>query len=322
MSAQAAPPRVTIITATYNYSSVLRCAIQSVLRQTFQDFEYLIIGDGCTDDSAQVVAAFNDPRVRFHNLPGNTGNQSLPNNKGLELARGAYIAYLGHDDLWLPTHLERLVQTMDETRADWATALVLMLGPAESGISVLVGLVEPGTDPRYAACLPSGVMHTRALAQKIGGWREYRTIESTPDIDFHKRAQEAGTVFAHVDNISAIKFSATWRKNVYRERPSHEQTAYLDRMTREPEFLLHELLESYRTQQFKLDQKWFAQMKIPDVTDPTAPRGSRTEHWRRYRGLEPNALTPRPLTELLRLRARRVLADVTRPVRKRLRRSS
>ena len=51
-------PLVSVIIATYNYSSVLRCAIQSALGQTFDDFELLVIGDGCTDDSEAVTASF------------------------------------------------------------------------------------------------------------------------------------------------------------------------------------------------------------------------------------------------------------------------
>src|SRR5450755_4047956 len=86
-------PLVSVITATYNWSSVLRYAIQSVLWQSLQDFEMLVIGDGCTDDSADVVASFHDPRLRWRNLPENTGHQSIPNNTRLAMARGKYIAY-------------------------------------------------------------------------------------------------------------------------------------------------------------------------------------------------------------------------------------
>ncbi|MEL7342884.1 MAG: glycosyltransferase family A protein, partial [Bacteroidota bacterium] len=98
-------PLVSVIIPTYNYSSVLRCAIESVLLQTMTDFELWVIGDGCTDNSEQVVSDFKDPRIFWHNLPQNTGDQSTPNNWALDHARGDYIAYLGHDDLWLPNHL-------------------------------------------------------------------------------------------------------------------------------------------------------------------------------------------------------------------------
>src|SRR5256714_13138994 len=112
------PPRVTVIIATYNWSSVLPYSIGSVLRQTFTDFELLVVGDGCTDDSEQVVAAIGDPRVRWINLPANHRQQSAPNNEGLRQARGEIIAYLGHDDLWLPHHLEVLVGALDREAAD------------------------------------------------------------------------------------------------------------------------------------------------------------------------------------------------------------
>ncbi len=93
-------PLVSIITATYNRSNVLCYAIDSVLRQTVTDWELLVIGDACTDDTEQIVAAIGDPRVRFFNLEKNVGEQSGPNNAGVRLAHGKSLAFLNHDDLW------------------------------------------------------------------------------------------------------------------------------------------------------------------------------------------------------------------------------
>jgi len=87
-SATAASPCVTVIIPTYNWSRVLPYSIGSVLRQTFADFELLVVGDGCTDDSEQVVTAIPDPRLRWINLPVNDGHQFAPNNEGLLQARG------------------------------------------------------------------------------------------------------------------------------------------------------------------------------------------------------------------------------------------
>ena len=97
-------PTVSIIISTYNWSSVLRFAIASVLAQTFRSFELIVVGDCCTDDSEAVVESFSDPRIQWYNLTENAGGQFGPNNQGVALARGRYIAYLGHDDLW---HRER-----------------------------------------------------------------------------------------------------------------------------------------------------------------------------------------------------------------------
>src|SRR6185436_5194467 len=116
-------PRVTVIIPTYNWSSVLPFSIGSVLRQTFLDFELLVLGDGCTDDSESVVSRTGDERVRSINLPANTGHQSGPNNEGLRQARGEIVAYLGHDDLWLPHHLASIVSTFDRSNTDFAYAL-------------------------------------------------------------------------------------------------------------------------------------------------------------------------------------------------------
>src|SRR5437764_794116 len=104
-------PSVSVIIATYNWSAALKCAIRSVLDQTLQDFELLIVGDACTDDTEQVVRSFDDARIKWFNLTKNHGSQYAPNNFGLKQAKAYYIAYLGHDDLWWPTHLTSLVET-------------------------------------------------------------------------------------------------------------------------------------------------------------------------------------------------------------------
>src|SRR3954449_1280859 len=100
-------PAVSIVVATYNRSNVLELAIASARAQTFTDWEMHVVGDACTDDSEQVVASFADPRIHWTNLPVNHGDQSGPNNHGVERSRGRYVAFLNQDDLWFPDHLER-----------------------------------------------------------------------------------------------------------------------------------------------------------------------------------------------------------------------
>src|SRR5258708_16148280 len=111
-------PLVSVIIPTYNRGNVLSYAIRSVLWQTLQDFELLVIGDGCTDDSEQVVTSFGTSRIHWHNLPENTGEYSTANNLGLKMARGRFVAYLGHDDLWHPDHLKLLSDALIRTHAD------------------------------------------------------------------------------------------------------------------------------------------------------------------------------------------------------------
>lgn len=219
-------PRVTVIIATYNWSSVLPYSIGSVLGQTFSDFELLVIGDGCTDDSEAVVRGIADPRVQWINIPRH-GHQSGPNNEGIRRARGELIAYLGHDDLWLPHHLEVLVRALD-AGADVAHSAV--------------ALVWPDGRRQAATLLPTGTMHRRSMIDVAGGWRDYREIELVPETDLLERAREAGLRFTFVPRLTGIKLSAAARRGVYRERPSHEQAAWLARIRSEPDLEMTELM--------------------------------------------------------------------------------
>lgn len=227
------PARVTVIIPTYNWSSVLPYSIGSVLRQTFRDFELLVVGDGCTDDSEQVVAAIRDPRVRWINLPENTRHQSGPNNEALRQAEGEIIAYLGHDDLWLPHHLEQHVRALDATGADVAYSLCLLVAGESSYWPSFprpqAGVFSP----------PSAMTHRRAMTEAIGGWHDYDSAESrandSPDVELWRRARAKGRPFTFVPHLSAIKFPAAWRRDVYRTRPSHEQAQWFARISEEPD---------------------------------------------------------------------------------------
>jgi glycosyltransferase involved in cell wall biosynthesis len=219
-------PRVTVVIATYNWSSVLPFSIGSVLGQTFSDFELLVIGDGCTDDSEQVVRGIGDPRVRWINIARH-GHQSGPNNEGIRVARGEFIAYLGHDDLWLPHHLEVLVQALD-AGADVAQSTA--------------ALVWPDGKRRAETMFPTTTLHRRSMVDVIGGWRDYRAIELVPEMDLWQRAREAGLRFTFVPRLTAIKLAAGARRGVYRERPSYEQAAWLARIRSEPDLEMTELV--------------------------------------------------------------------------------
>ena len=244
---QSLPPRVTVLIPTYNRSNVLPYSIGSVLRQTFARFELIVIGDGCTDDSEQVVAAIPDPRVRWINLPVNTRHQSGPNNEGLRQARGEFIAYLGHDDLWLPQHLALLVAALDGG-ADIAYTILGSVAPEATSASPLSALprFEPGD-----WIPPSCLAHRRSVTEAIGGWGDYRKLGVDPEVDLLRRAAEAGYRFAAVPRFSAIKFPAGGRRNVYAERPSHEQAKWWARIETEPDF------EAEQVGKWVLDAEWW-----------------------------------------------------------------
>jgi len=92
-------PKVSIVVATFNRSNVLRHTIASVIESTFGDWEMIVVGDACTDDTESVVGSFGDSRISFVNLESNWGEQSKPNNEGFARSKGAFVAFLNHDDL-------------------------------------------------------------------------------------------------------------------------------------------------------------------------------------------------------------------------------
>src|SRR3954469_18859935 len=81
---------------------------------------------------------------------------------------------------------------------------------------------------------PSCTVHRRSVTEALGGWRDYREITVTPEIDLWRRARVAGFAFRFVPRLTAIKFSASTRRGVYRTRPSHEQAAWSARIASEP----------------------------------------------------------------------------------------
>lgn len=234
-------PLVSVVLSTYNWSSVLRQAVRSVLWQTYPNLELLVIGDACTDDSEEVVASFGDPRVRWHNLKENSGSQAVPNDAGLELANGEYIAYQGHDDVWHPRHLAALLAHSQWARADLAYCLAEVMGPPGSRVRFLTGRVR-GEDLAPGTWLPPmSILHRPDVARRAGGWQNWEKGGGPPDVTFLARALEAGARPVRVPAVTAFKFPSGLRPNSYRERPSHEQRAYVRRIERERLFVEREL---------------------------------------------------------------------------------
>ena len=217
-------PRVSVIIPTYNWAPVLPYAMGSVLDQTLTDFELLVVGDGCTDESEETVKSVRDPRVRWINLPRNTGHQSGPNNEGQRRARGDIVAYLGHDDLWLPNHLDLLVQKIDSGAAAAHTSM-LHVDPVHPP------RVAPPHGWRYrpgAWIPPTSLALTREILLHVGGWRHpSRTGRLDPESELLARVSNAAGPPAWVDRVTCVKLSAARRKDVYRIRPNAEQAHWL-----------------------------------------------------------------------------------------------
>lgn len=101
--------KVSVIIPTYNRAYVIARAVQSVLEQTYANFELLIVDDGSTDDTKQIIEYVDDDRIRYICLEKNSG-ASHARNVGIQMAECEYIAFLDSDDEWMPEKLERQMQ--------------------------------------------------------------------------------------------------------------------------------------------------------------------------------------------------------------------
>ena len=102
---------VSIIMPTYNRAHILPRAIESVLNQSYQNFELIIIDDGSSDDTYRVMKSYKDQRIRYIRYTENYG-QSHARNVGINMAKGEYIAFLDSDNEWIPSHLEARVNLL------------------------------------------------------------------------------------------------------------------------------------------------------------------------------------------------------------------
>ncbi len=232
-------PLVSVVIATYNRSNVLRYAIESVQSQTFQDWELIVVGDACTDDSAAVVTRFGDPRIRFVNLAHNVGEQSGPNNEGVRVSRGRYIAFLNHDDMWLPPHLATLVEGLERNGADLVFSLISRL--QSDGTRSLGSVCSSGRFETLVSVNASGWLLRRSLAEAVGPWRYYRDCYLAPSQDWLHRAHRAGWSLVMVPRLSVIAIPSGFRARSYADRQEEEHRQLAQRLHTEPDFLEREL---------------------------------------------------------------------------------
>jgi glycosyltransferase involved in cell wall biosynthesis len=227
-------PAVSIVIATYNRSNVLELAIASAVAQTFADWEMHVVGDACTDDSEQVVASFGDPRIHWTNLPVNHGDQSIPNNHGVDRSRGRHVAFLNHDDLWFPDHLERCVAQLEASAAHGVFSPVGRIG-SDGEVRI-----APSWTGRYVAnrvvAGASGWLVRREAMDRVGPWRSRSEIRDIPSRDWLTRALRSGVTLEQMPYLTVLHTPSAVRPGSYANRDDAEQRVMLERITGDPRF--------------------------------------------------------------------------------------
>ena len=111
---------VSVIIPTYNRAKTVRNAIDSVLQQTYKNIEIIVIDDGSSDNTAQVLESY---RNKVQIIQQENAGPSVARNRGIEIANGDIFCFLDSDDLWLPTKIERQVNF----RGDFSTGIFLFI---------------------------------------------------------------------------------------------------------------------------------------------------------------------------------------------------
>lgn len=185
-------PKVTVLMTVYNGERFIRESIESILNQTFRDFEFIIINDGSTDASSEIIRSFVDTRIRLIDNKKNFGVYRSA-NKGLKLAKGKYIARQDDDDISLPTRLAEQVKFLETHRTIALVGTNYTTIDGKGNPLTYVRLKKNDADIKEklvehcAVCHPS-MMFRRSVLDSAGYYRE--KFDCAGDYDFIKRISE------------------------------------------------------------------------------------------------------------------------------------
>ncbi|MBW4614357.1 MAG: glycosyltransferase family 2 protein [Desmonostoc vinosum HA7617-LM4] len=205
-----AQPVVSVVIPTFNRAHLLPKAIASVLAQTISNFELVIVDDGSTDNTVEVVNEFSDIRIKFLPLGKNYGG-NYARNQGIKATNAELVAFLDSDDEWLPRKLELQLARLEDSNHPQATVVYCQYCEhqelTDSQIIVEASYEGNVFDQLLKGWCPalSTFMIKHSSILEVGGFDE--TLPSFQDYDLFLRLAEAGNHFVAVSN-TLVKKSA------------------------------------------------------------------------------------------------------------------
>jgi glycosyltransferase involved in cell wall biosynthesis len=198
-------PFFSVVIPVYNRADVLGRALQSVLGQSFQDFEIVVVDDGSRDDPFQVIAAIEDPRIHYVRQENKGG--AAARNRGFDEARGAFVALLDSDDRFLPHHLENMRRLLEKTKDVVGYAKVVV--DRGDGVAMLKPprAIRPGENMANYLLCDRGFVPNITMAVKRDTARRVRFSEGwrfAEDTDFAIRLSLDGNVFHMIEEPGAV----------------------------------------------------------------------------------------------------------------------
>src|SRR5437588_4956546 len=202
-------PTISVIMPAFNAAQHIRQSIQSVLEQTFDDWDLIVVDDGSTDETASVVASFRDSRIRC--IRRENGGQAAARNTGITSTHGEFIAFLDADDLWLLEKLDRQLDVARRTRADvvYCDGYVFFdscndersdyfaFVPGLKGWSTMKTLLY-----QYNRIATLSAMVKRNVIESVGLFDESRLFQNCEDYELWLRLARAGkTLYGMSDKL-------------------------------------------------------------------------------------------------------------------------
>lgn len=205
-------PLISIIIATYNRSSILiNRTIPSILNQTYGNFEVIIVGDHCIDDTPALIKKLTDSRIKFHDLqkrgkyPTDIKDRwfvqgTKPRNKGMQIARGDWFVFISDDDVLYPNHLETLLKAALNLNVEFISASYETVKNGEKKI------IYPSIFTKNGHQAFIGGMQTwmyksylKSFKWNIHSWR--KTWNRPVDYDLMLRFLQSGVKMGHIDDV-------------------------------------------------------------------------------------------------------------------------
>jgi len=200
-------PKVSVITPVYNCESFVKESLSSVLNQTFQDFEFIIINDGSTDKTHDIVSSFKDKRIRYISHEDNKGVMER-SKEAIELAVGEYIAVHDGDDVSMSIRLEQEVAYLDANpeifcvggRAKKIDMNGFFIGDWDFPTPNHDDIVKMLRIHKKCPIINPTSMYRLSVYNELGGYSSRKEVDGAHDFDFWCRAILAGKKFHNIQD--------------------------------------------------------------------------------------------------------------------------
>jgi len=225
-------PKVTVIVTNSGSGTALKYALESVLWQSFKNFEVWIIGVQSDSQTEEITNLFGDPRVLWHNLPPGSSSEEMLITEGIRRARGEYVAYVNANDLWLPNHLEVLLDYLETHDYDCAYSVMQSVSPDNETKVTIPMWPEADIFPEITS-----------MMQRKSSMEEFRWKINSPGhswfdkAEFFRWAKSENVLVGIVPITTCVKFI----QGEFEDSELGLQPLYIDRLRRDPDFINKEL---------------------------------------------------------------------------------